>query len=675
MLLEELVVKLMCEADIPNLRYIDRLLDAINKQSKRLQARTAIGLDTTQVTRNLVRLDTLLNNFAEQTGLDIETVTGDTVKRVSRMLKNVKKQVEIDVKELKRISDIKPGTSVDSKGGIKYNYGVEKERGRVGSQYRINTALLDTFNQKAELLNFNLGGIIHKIWEINPALGAVAAKVPMLAALSGVSFSIHSYLQMSDQLKTIEGQIKNVTKGEQETLRVEKEIYAMAGRTRQSYAESANLFTSVSRSAGELGKSTDDILKFTEDVSNAMLVGGGSAQSQQAALIQLGQALGSGTLRGDELNSIMEQAPKLAQTIATGMGTTIGNLRKMGSEGKLTAKDVFDAVRSQSENLKKDLGNMPWTVAQASTRARDSVAQLFFTIESKLKFGDKISKTIAAFADGLDKITVKLKEMPLNEVVNWLKLIATVALSTGVVLKASVISNALIYGTQTLISLLGITSFGFKGAAAAAGIFRAASIKAAVASAGAWVTAATPIVAIIALIVVLVLTIEDFVGWMNGKDSIFGRTFGNFPDAVGELSHRWEVVKQQWAEAWRWLTGSNSSLVQLIAGSEILNNIWKTIADSTKSFFENIAKAIDRYAGWKPGEAFRRYFDNPNEQLAKITSDNTSGGYNNNSTNTQNVTFNISGAKNPQETAQVVADKFTPITFGDLGGPVSEAGV
>ena len=277
-----------------------------------------------------------------------------------------------------------------------------------------------------------------------------------------------------------------------------------------------------------------------------MLLGGGSAASQQAALVQLGQALGSGTLRGDELNSIMEQAPKLAETIAKGMGTTIGSLRKLGSEGKLTAKDVFDAVRKQSDSLKKDLGNMPWTVAQASSRIRDSVAQLFFSIENKFGFGDKVARVIATIADQVDKLTIKINAIDMSM---WTPFLITAGIYASVLymwLHRTVIQSAIITGFNLLggaVRGVGVAIRGTIGMLsvlkAAYAVMRAVSLRTALAMAAHWIIATAPAALVVAAIVLIILLIQDVYIWMKGGDSVMGRMFGSWDDMCKKMAGSW----------------------------------------------------------------------------------------------------------------------------------------
>ena len=249
-------------------------------------------------------------------------------------------------------------------------------------------------------------GANEELHKMDSTLTGLKNKFVGALAFLGVTLSLGNIIRMVDEWKVVNGQVALTTKNQQESLMVQKELYRMAIDTRQAYASTATLYASVARNSSELGKSAEDVLGFTEDVSRAMMIGGGSAASQQAALIQLGQALGSGVLRGDELNSIMEQAPRLAKAIAEGMGTTIGQLRVLGKEGKLTAIDVFDAIRKSSEKLKREMGKIPWTVNQAGVRVSNALGNLFSKLEKKTGVVSSIAKGFASIGDYNDNIDI-----------------------------------------------------------------------------------------------------------------------------------------------------------------------------------------------------------------------------------------------------------------------------
>lgn len=521
MQLEELIVKLGVQADTAKLESFAKLMDKIRIISNMKGLKRALGTNTTaalnhEMGKTLTAFQKLKVEM-EALSEEAERKEYNTKMRIyAQQAREAARQVREVQREADRLANIKPASL---------------EGRRYGFKSAANAT--EMFSEKLQ--------------RVNPIVEEIKSKIGALGALAGVGFSFQQYLQISDQWKTISAQIKNVSKNSQEAESSQQELYNIASRTRQSYAETAGLFTSVSRSASELGKSSNDILKFTEDVSNAMLLGGGSAASQQAALVQLGQALGSGTLRGDELNSIMEQAPRLAQVIAQGMGTTIGNLRQMGANGEITAQKVFEAVRSQSEKLKGELGNMPWTVQQAATKAQNAMGMLFYTIENKLNIGSTIAAGIAQVATILERINNILAKMPVEDIYNWLTLIAITAGVIFAILKR----NAIIMVLQTVISLLGITSVGFTGAAAAAGVFQAASIRAAISAAAAWLVAAAPIALVVAAIVLLILIINDLYVWINGGDSVMGRWLGSFENVSKKAKKAWQdfvVSCEEWTK-------------------------------------------------------------------------------------------------------------------------------
>ena len=313
---------------------------------------------------------------------------------------------------------------------------------------------------------------------------------------------------MVDEYKTISGQVKLVTSSQKEAASVQKDLYQMAQRTRQEYGATAQLYTSVARNASELGKSTSEILAFTEDVSMAMMIGGGSAASQQAALVQLGQALGSGVLRGDELNSIMEQAPRLSKLIAEGMGTTVGKLREMGKDGKLTALDIFNAIRKGSERLKMEMGMIPWTVDQAVTKMRNSMQRFFSGVEER-------TGAVSSIAEGFARISSYIDGIDIDGFVAGFRLLVIYASAFFVVSKW----NSLLSGMKLLKDVvLGIKD-AYLLATGAQVVFRSGSMR----SIAMAIVPFAKFALIAAVIAVVILAIQDFYTWIEGGDSIIGR--------------------------------------------------------------------------------------------------------------------------------------------------------
>lgn len=354
-----------------------------------------------------------------------------------------------------------------------------------------------------------------EIARIGDTLETWGNRLNALAAFAGIGFSIGGMINMVDQWKIIAGQVRLVTNSQEEAKATQEELYAIAGRTRQEYAATAGLFTSIARNASELGKSNSDILAFTEDVSNAMLLGGGDQASQQAALVQLGQALGSGTLRGDELNSIMEQAPRLAKAIAEGMGTTIGQLRNMGAEGKLTSVMVFNAIRSQTQRLKMEMGQIPWTVGQATAKVGNAFGRMLNRLEERTGIVSSLAENIAKLGDYIDSIDI-------TRLVTGLKMAAIYATAFFVANKWGAITK----GMGVAVRLLRLIRNGYALNKAAALAFNIAFGKGALVA----TLAMAKFLLVAAAITAIVLVVQDLYYWITGGKSVIGEYLGSWDD-------------------------------------------------------------------------------------------------------------------------------------------------
>lgn len=143
--------------------------------------------------------------------------------------------------------------------------------------------------------------------------------------------------------------------------------------TGQSLGTVAELYNKLAMSQAQTGISGRKLLQLTDTINKAMVIGGGSAESQAAALVQLSQAFASGTLRGEELNSVLEQAPGLAQTLAKGLGVTVGQLRALAANGKLTSEAVANAILKQSADVNAQFGKMDKTIGQSATSLKNKV--------------------------------------------------------------------------------------------------------------------------------------------------------------------------------------------------------------------------------------------------------------------------------------------------------------
>lgn len=211
------------------------------------------------------------------------------------------------------------------------------------------------------------------------------------------AISAREFIQAADAVTTLNNQLKLATGSTQAAGKAYEALFDIAQRSRVSFTELGGTFASISRAGQELGISQARLLAVTESIGNAMTISGGSAEGMKAALMQLSQGLASGTLQGEELNSVMEQAPRLAKALADGMGIPIGKLREMGAAGQITAQQVISALESQSAVLRGEVSGAVMTVGQAFTQLQNASVKAVGDFDK----ASGASKTLAEAISGL----------------------------------------------------------------------------------------------------------------------------------------------------------------------------------------------------------------------------------------------------------------------------------
>jgi tape measure domain-containing protein len=223
-------------------------------------------------------------------------------------------------------------------------------------------AALTKSNSMMGRLSASFGGFGGTAQKLQAAMGALAG-----------AFALRELAGLADTYTNIQSRLRLVTTGTENLAGVQAALFEQAQRTRSSFEATADTYVKFARAANTLGASQRDILGVTETINKAMIISGGSAESNRAALIQLGQAMASGALQGEELRSVLEQAPRLADAIAAGMGVAVGELRKLAKEGKVTSQEVFAALQSQRSAIDAEFAQMPKTIGGAMQQIRNEI--------------------------------------------------------------------------------------------------------------------------------------------------------------------------------------------------------------------------------------------------------------------------------------------------------------
>lgn len=246
-----------------------------------------------------------------------------------------------------------------------------------------------------------------------------------VASLGTAAALIH----MADACTTLNTSLRLSSNSAAEAYVAYERLFVIAQKGRVSFTELGATYTTIARAGNELGVSQNRLLNVTESIANAMTIGGGSAQSMQAALVQLGQGLSSGTLRGEELNSILEQTPRLAKALADGMGVSVGQLRSLGEQGKLTAETVINALEKSGPQLAKEMASATLTVGQAYTVLTNSVTKFVGEADSASGASGNLASVLQQLSSAVDSVgsTINNHKDAFGAIVNGLAGAAAVA--------------------------------------------------------------------------------------------------------------------------------------------------------------------------------------------------------------------------------------------------------
>lgn len=199
--------------------------------------------------------------------------------------------------------------------------------------------------------------------QIDNMMGSV---VSLVSAYAGFK-TIGKLVNLSDEYTQTRARLNLMNDGLQTTDELQQKIFNSAQRARSSYQTQADIVAKLGQRAGDAFKSNNETIAFAENLSKLFVIAGASQQEMASASLQLTQALGSGVLRGEELNAVFESAPNVIQTIADYLDVPIGKIREMASDGKITADIVKNALLGATNDINSQFDSIPMTWSQVWT--------------------------------------------------------------------------------------------------------------------------------------------------------------------------------------------------------------------------------------------------------------------------------------------------------------------
>lgn len=248
---------------------------------------------------------------------------------------------------------------------------------QTASGHAVDTRSFQTAREELARMGAQLEEVENQTRRTGGAAESMKSKFMHAAAAVGAALSIKNIIGLADAMTQTEARLNLITGDLEKTAALQDQIMASANRSRASYQSTADAVAKMGIMAKDAFNNTDELVAFTELINKQFTIAGASVAGQEAAMMQLTQAMASGVLRGEELNSIFEQAPTIIQTIADHLGVSVGEIRAMAAEGQITAQVVKDAMLSSADEINAQFSAMPYTFSQVWTMMQNILLEAF----------------------------------------------------------------------------------------------------------------------------------------------------------------------------------------------------------------------------------------------------------------------------------------------------------
>lgn len=273
----------------------------------------------------------------------------------------------------------------------------------------MDTARLLAARREVDAALNGLGGSMGRLEaSVNRTERAVGSMERTMSSLSSVAkgimaaLSVQQVTQYGNEWVNVNNKLANSVRANEQLAEVTQRVFDISQNTMSSLGATATLYGRLERATRSAGTSTKDLITLTETINKGLAVSGATTEEASSTMTQLSQALASGVLRGEEFNSISENGSRLAVALADSLGVTIGQLRKMAAEGKLTTEVVVNGLLKQSAPIAKEFANTVTTMGQAFTIATNNITK--FVGENS-----SVSTTIRVFNEGVISLSQNLE--------------------------------------------------------------------------------------------------------------------------------------------------------------------------------------------------------------------------------------------------------------------------
>lgn len=443
------------------------------------------------------------------------------------------------------------------------------------------------------------------------------SKLKGIAATVGGLAAAKKIIGISDDLASTRARLNLIVDDGGSVSELEKKIMASAQRSRSAYFDTASAIASLGANAGAAFANTDEIIAFMEQINKQFVIGGASAQGQAAAMLQLTQAMAAGALRGEELNSILENAPGIARAIESYMGIAEGSIKSYAEQGLITAEVVKNAMFAAADETNAKFESMPKTWAQIWTSMQNKALSIFNPILTKINQianSEQFTKVTDGIINGLAGVA-SVATMVLDLLISGASLVVDNWSWLSPIILGVATALGVYYGAQLLANGVGLISQGIHIAMAGAKMIQLAATGALTAATAAETAAqyglnaalyACPLVWIIILIIALVALFYAAVAAVNHfagtSVSATGLICGAFMAALAFIGNifvaLWNLVVDVFVMIYN-LVATVANFIGNVFNDPVaaVARLFFDLADTVLSVLQALASAIDTIFG------------------------------------------------------------------------------
>ncbi|MDR8069390.1 phage tail tape measure protein [Burkholderia cenocepacia] len=236
------------------------------------------------------------------------------------------------------------------------------------------------------------------------AIEAARGSLTAYAQAAAAAFGVHQLIEYADEWTNLSNRLKIVTRDQIDFAIAQGDVLRIAQSTRQPLDATAELYQRIANNTSHLGLSIKQVGPLVETISKAVALSGVSADTARLGIVQLGQAFASGQLRGQDLKSVLEELPGVADAIARGMGKGTSELKALAEDGKLTVENLIDALKNAGSSTDALFGKVDMTVGQAMTRLQTEIIAYVGHANDATGASAKLAQSVVYVADHLDEI-------------------------------------------------------------------------------------------------------------------------------------------------------------------------------------------------------------------------------------------------------------------------------